>query len=256
MISAQRAMWRVVALVALVCCWGLASSLVGAESLPGPGATLSAGIDLSSAASFWAAVRQTLESTVLGLAVAAAIAVPLGLFIGSHRFATDSSRVSIDFLASIPPVSFLPLALLLFGPGLPMKLVLIGYGASWPLLVRTIAALRDVDPLQHDVADGFGLSRRVRWGRLYLPAALPGILIGLRVSLTISLLLSVVGEYVGGAAGIGAELTRMQVAGRADDALALAIVTAVLGVVLNLGMTAVERLSIGWHPSVRLSRAA
>jgi ABC-type nitrate/sulfonate/bicarbonate transport system permease component len=256
MIGAERAIWRVVAALALICCWAAAGRLVGEQSLPGPGATLSAGIEESSTGPFWAAVGQTLESTLLGLVIAAAIAVPLGLFIGSHRFATDSSRVSIDFLASIPPVSFLPLALLLFGPGLPMKLVLIGYGASWPLLVRTIAALRDVDPLQHDVADAFGLVRRVRWGRLYLPAALPGILIGLRVSLTISLLLSVVGEYIGGAAGIGAELTRMQVAGRADDAMALAIVTAVLGVVLNLGMTAVERITIAWHPSVRLTRAA
>jgi ABC-type nitrate/sulfonate/bicarbonate transport system permease component len=248
-------LWRFGAALVLAACWYATSRLIGPESLPGPGTTLTAAADVVSTAAFWTALGETLSSTLAGLVIAAAIAVPLGLFIGANRFATDSSRMSLDFLASIPPVSFLPLALLLFGPTLPMKLMLIGYGACWPLLVRTVAALRDVEPLQHDVCDAFGLGTWVRWTRVYLPATSPGIVVGLRVSLTIALLLSIVAEYIGGAGGLGAELAAMQVAGRADDVLALAAFTALLGVVLNFAMGRLERVAIGWHPSVRLAGA-
>ena len=249
------ALWRLGAALVLAASWYATSELIGPESLPGPGTTVTAASGLISRATLWTAAGETLTSTLLGLLIAAAVAIPLGLFIGANRFATDSSRMSLDFLASIPPVSFLPLALLLFGPTLPMKLMLIGYGACWPLLVRTVAALRDVEPQQHDVCDAFGLGQWVRWARVYLPATAPGIVVGLRVSSTIALLLSIVAEYIGGASGLGAELARIQVAGRADDVLALAVFAALLGVVLNVAINAVERLAIGWHPSVRLVEA-
>jgi ABC-type nitrate/sulfonate/bicarbonate transport system permease component len=249
-------LWRLGAALVLVVCWYATSRLIGPESLPGPGTTVTAAAGLVSTAAFWTAVGGTLMSTLLGLSLAAAVAIPLGLCVGASRFATDSSRISLDFLASIPPVSFLPLALLLFGPTLPMKLMLIGYGACWPLLVRTAAALRDVEPLQHDVCDAFGLGRRVRWTRVYLPATAPGILVGLRVASTLALLLSIVSEYIGGASGLGNELARMQVAGRAGDVLALTVFAALLGVALSVAMNAVERVAIGWLPSVRVGEAA
>jgi ABC-type nitrate/sulfonate/bicarbonate transport system permease component len=200
---------------------------------------------------FWTALGQTLLSTVLGLVIAAAIAIPVGLVIAASKFATDSTRLTLDFLSSIPPVSFLPLALLLFGPELPMKLLLIAYGTCWPLLLRTIDSLRDVDAVQRDVADAFDIPRSTRWRRIYVPAALPGMLVGFRVALTISLLLSVVAEYIGGADGLGAQLWNMQSAGLPAEVQAYAVVAAVLGVLLNVGMRAIERSAISWHPSVR-----
>jgi ABC-type nitrate/sulfonate/bicarbonate transport system permease component len=249
-------LWRLGAALVLVAGWYATSRLVGPESLPGPGTTASAAVDMAPTAALWSAAGETLTSTLLGLVIAAVVAIPLGLFVGANRFATDSSRMSLDFLASIPPVCLLPLALLLFGPTLPMKLMLIGYGACWPLLVRAAAAVRDVEPQQRDVCDAFGLGRRVRWTRVYLPATVPGILVGLRVATTLALLLSIVSEYIGGASGLGTELARMQVAGRADDVLALSIFAALLGVALNVAMNAVERGAIGWHPSVRVRETA
>lgn len=250
-LSAGRRFWRVVAAVGLVACWELASILVGPGSLPGPWATAGALGKLLAKAELWTAVGLTTQSTLLGLIMAVVIAVPVGLFVASSRFVTSSTRISIDFLGSIPPISFLPVALLLFGSTMPMKLVVIVYGACWPLLVRAADALRDVHSVQHDVVEAFKLSFSVRWLRVFLPAALPGILVGIRVSLTIALLLSVGTEYVGGAPGVGGELLRAQVDGRAADVQAYAVTAAVMGLVLNLGMRAAERLLISWHPSVR-----
>ncbi|SDU79080.1 ABC transporter permease [Jiangella alkaliphila] len=240
---------RLLAVAALLAAWAAASALVAGIATPWD--TIAALAELATGTVLWGALAQTLWSTLLGLAIASAIAIPLGLLIGVSRFAFASSRILLDFLSAIPAVCFLPLGLLLFGPTLPMKLLLIGYGACWPLLNRTTDAVRDVDPLQRDVLDGFDVPRRVRWWRVYLPGSLPGILVGVRVALTIALLLSIASEYVGGAAGLGGELISAQQAGRVDDVMALAIATALLGVALNLAMRYAERALIGWHPSVR-----
>jgi ABC-type nitrate/sulfonate/bicarbonate transport system permease component len=242
---------RLIAAAALLLAWELISRVVGEESLAGPWGTLASLGQWVIRPEFWVSIGQTLTSTLLGLFIAAAIAIPIGLAIGMSRLAIASTRITLDFLGSIPPICFLPLGLLLFGPSLPMKLLLIGYGACWPLLIRTVDALRDIHPVQHDVSDAFALRGWVRWTHVYLPGALPGIMVGLRISLTIALLLSVGAEYVGGAAGIGAQLTAAQQAGRPEDAQVFAVVAAALGLGLALGMRGIERAVIGWHPSVR-----
>lgn len=74
--------------------------------------------------------------------------------------------------------------------------------------------------------------------------------------MTFALLLLVTSEYIGGAAGIGRELAAAQRDGRADDTMALAVLAGAVGVCLNLGMNAVSRLVIPWHPSVREAGSA
>jgi ABC-type nitrate/sulfonate/bicarbonate transport system permease component len=244
-----RALRRALAVAALLAVWALMSAVVAGIASPWQTALSLAA--LVGGTVLWSAVAQTLLSTSLGLAIAAAIAIPVGMLIGVNRFAFASSRFLLDFVSAIPAVCFLPLGLLMFGPTLPMKLLLISYGACWPLLNRTSDAIREVDSLQHDVLDAFGVGTRYRWLRVYLPASLPGILVGLRVAVSISLLLSIASEYVGGASGLGGELITAQQDGRVDDVQALAVATAFVGVALNLAMRSAERLLISWHPSVR-----
>jgi ABC-type nitrate/sulfonate/bicarbonate transport system permease component len=240
---------RLIAVAALLAIWALASAAI--PGIVSPWQTALSFASLVQGTVLWSALAQTLLSTSVGLALAVAVAIPLGMLIGLSSFAYASSRFLLDFVSAIPAVCFLPLGLLMFGPTLPMKLLLISYGACWPLLNRTTDAIREVDPLQHDVLDGFGIGRRFRWLKVYLPAGLPGILVGIRIALTLSLLLSIASEYVGGAAGLGGELISAQQAGRVDDVQALAIATAFVGVALNLAMRTVERALISWHPSVR-----
>lgn len=244
-----RVLRRLLAVAALLAIWALASAAV--PGIASPWQTAVSLAELVRGTVLWSALAQTLLSTSVGLGIAVVIAIPLGMLIGVNRFAAASSRFVLDFVSAIPAVCFLPLGLLMFGPTLPMKLLLISYGACWPLLNRTSDAIREVDALQHDVLDAFGVRTRFRWLRVYLPASLPGILVGIRVAVTLALLLSIASEYVGGAAGLGGELISAQQAGRVDDVQALAMATAFVGVLLNLVMRSAERALIGWHPSVR-----
>ena len=238
--AASRVVRRIVALAVMLLLWQLASLAVGNDTLPGLPSMGQAIGNIAITGTFWLAVWDTVASTLLGLGLAIVLAVPLGIAIGSSRLATGSSQFLIDLLRTIPPVTLIPLALLLYGPTLPMKLLLIVYGAFWPLLVHSIYAIRDLDAVQRDVATVFRFRPRVRWLRVVLPAATPSILVGVRISATIALLLSVAAE---------------QVAGQNNAAYVYVVAAALLGVLLNACTRRGERRLIAWHPSVRLAQA-
>lgn len=245
---------RVLGLVACLLVWVAVSRAYGQDVVPGPADTVRAIIDQGSTQEFWAALRGTAVSTLLGVVLTAIVMVPLGIGIGVNRFARRSTRATIDFFSAVPPVCFLPLVLLLFGPTLNMKLILIAYGAGLPLLVRTIYATRDVDPVLLDVCDTFRIGTLLKWRMVLVPSALPGVLVGIRVSLTLALLLSLSCEYIGGVPGVGTQLYRAQLSARNDDAFAYAVIAGLIGVLLNVAMNWLSRAAIGWHPSVRTGR--
>jgi ABC-type nitrate/sulfonate/bicarbonate transport system permease component len=242
---------RLIALAVVAVLWQISASALGPDTLPGVWPCLSAFGNALATGTFWAAAGNTALSTLLGLAIAVVVAVPLGAVIGSFDVVDRSTRVLVDVLRTIPPITLLPLVLLLYGPTLQMSLVLVVYGAFWPMLLHSIYAIRDIEPVQRDVAAAFGLPTGVRWKTLVLPSVLPLVLVGVRVSATIALLMSVAAELVGTAPGVGAEITAAQVAGQTDVAYVYVICAALLGIGINSLMRLVERKVIAWHPSIR-----
>jgi ABC-type nitrate/sulfonate/bicarbonate transport system permease component len=122
------------------------------------------------------------------------------------------------------------------------------------MLVHCIYAVRDVEPLQRDVAAVFRLPRLTRWRLLILPSILPLTIVGVRLSATIALLLSVAAELIGTAPGIGAQISAAQLTGDIERTYAYVICAGLLGVLLNALMRLLERYVISWHPSVRRAR--
>jgi ABC-type nitrate/sulfonate/bicarbonate transport system permease component len=200
---------------------------------------------------FWAALGRTLESTVLGFAIGVAIALPLGIVLGLSDVAFRSTRFVVEFLKPIPVVAILPLVLLIYGTTLQMKLVLIAFGTVWPLLIQVLYGVRAVDPVVSDTARSFRMGRRRRVGLVVLPSAAPYIATGLRVGAVSALILSIVTELVGGAAGLGFEISRAELAADYPKLYALVLVSGLLGLALNALMEWPERRVLHWHPSQR-----
>ncbi len=247
----HRIVWRTVAVVATFALWQFSSAVLGDRVVPAPAQVFRALASLVTTAEFWTALLTTVTSTLLGLLIAVALGVPLGLVVGSSRFLTASTRLSADFLRTIPPVTLIPLALLLYGPSIAMQVVLIVFGSVWPLFLHAIYAVREVDPIMRDVSAVFRMSTWSRWVNITLPSSAPFLLTGLRVASTIALLLAVAAELIGNAPGIGLEIALTQMGAQVATAYAYVVVAALLGVVLNLVLAAAQRCLLFWHPSVR-----
>ena len=177
--------------------------------------------------------------------------VPVGLLVGSSRWAYRALRVPIEFLRPIPSVALIPLAVLIYGTGLESKVFLAAFASFWPLLIQTIYGVQDVDPVATDTARSFGLGRLARLYRVTVPSAVPYIATGIRISSAVALILAVTAELVIGSDGLGQAINLARSGGNIDLMYALIIATGLLGWVLNIGATAIERRVLHWHPSQR-----
>jgi ABC-type nitrate/sulfonate/bicarbonate transport system permease component len=227
------------------------SALAAAAEVPGALETLQRLAALTVEAVFWSDVANTVVSWGLGLALSLVVAVPLGLWIGSFRRATDSTRFLIDFMRTIPPVAVIPLALLILGPTREMEVLLVVLGAGWPLVVQAIYAVRQMDPVLEQVACSYRLSAWHRARYLYGPSALPIVWTGVRIASVISLLVCVAAEMIGGAPGLGQALNRSLLANQNASVFAYVVVAGALGVVINAFLIAVGSRILQWHPSIR-----
>jgi NitT/TauT family transport system permease protein len=198
-------------------------------------------------------VAATLVAWALGLVLALAVAVPIGIMLGSSWRSYLASTAAIEFLRPIPSVALIPLAILLLGRGLDMRVVLIAYAAVWPILFNTIYGVREVDPLARDTGRVFGLGRAAVLWRIALPAASPFIATGVRVSAAVALILAISVELLaGGGQGLGVWMLANSQTGVPRELLYAGIVVAgLLGLALNALLATGERRLFGWHPRVR-----
>jgi ABC-type nitrate/sulfonate/bicarbonate transport system permease component len=201
--------------------------------------------------SFWRAVLQTLEGWALGLGIAAVIAIPLGMLIGSNMLVYRGLRPIIEFLRPIPSVALIPLAILIYGTGMQSKVFLAAFASTWPLLIQAIYGVRDLDPVQRETARSFRIPLRDRLLRVSLPGAIPYIATGLRISSATALVLVVTAELVIGAPGLGRSINTARAGGVPDLMYALTIATGLLGWALNVVLAWVEARALHWHPSHR-----
>lgn len=205
---------------------------------------------------FWEAVGSTVQGWALGLGIAAALAIPLGIMIGTSQMLWHATRVLVEFLRPVPSVALIPLAILIYGTGMETKVFLAAFAAFWQLLVQVLYGVQDVDPVATDTARSFGFSRAQRLFRVTLPSATPYIATGLRIASAVSLILVVTAELVIGAAGLGQEINLARSGGNVELMYALILATGVVGLLLNTIFVRAERYFLRWHPSQRTAREA
>src|SRR4051812_48658486 len=207
---------------------------------------------LLTTSSFWKALGYTARGWALGLGVAAALAIPLGIALGRSDFASSAVRVPVEFLRPIPSAALIPLLFLTLGTNLKSEVFLAAFGAFWPLLVQTMYGVRDVDPLALDTGRSFGIGPFERLVRITLPSAVPYIATGVRIASTVALILAFTAELFMGIPGLGQKVNVAQAFGLDDQLYAYALATGFLGVAIHLVSSAIERRGLRWHPSQRL----
>jgi ABC-type nitrate/sulfonate/bicarbonate transport system permease component len=225
--------------------------VLNSRDFPPISQTLSTLADQVVGSDLWSAVGNTLSGWALGLGIAAALAIPLGIVIGSSRLVYRSLRFVIEFLRPVPSVALIPLAILIYGSGLESKVFLAAFASFWALLVQVLYGVQDVDPVATDTARSFGFSRPQRLFRVTLPSALPYIATGLRIASAVSLILAVTAELVIGSAGLGRSINVARSGGDVKQMYALIIMTGVLGLVLNTVLVQAEKRVLHWHSAYR-----
>ncbi len=131
----------------------------------------------------WINAGYTMGRVAFGMAVAFAIAVPLGLLMARSRFAERFFLPLVSVLLPIPSLAWVPLFTLWFGIGDTATIAVVVYAASFPLIYNVWAGVRAVNPLWVRAAKVMGAGQWALFRNVMWPGALPYIITGARLAL-------------------------------------------------------------------------
>jgi ABC-type nitrate/sulfonate/bicarbonate transport system permease component len=194
-----------------------------------------------------AQLMPSLRRILLGLGIACAIGIPLGLLMGVNRLAYRLLEPITELVRPIPSAAYIPVAILFLGLGDQMKLFVITLAAVFPILLNTYSGVQAIDPVLVDTGRTFGVARLAILRKIVFPASLPSILTGVRISLGIALIVSVVAEMISGNNGLGYFIIDKQRSFRVPDVFAGIVMLGVLGYSMNLIFLQLERHVLRWR---------
>jgi NitT/TauT family transport system permease protein/taurine transport system permease protein len=139
----------------------------------------------------------------LGFLVAVMTGVPLGLTMGLSRRFEAFINPAFLLVRPIPPLAWIPLAIVWLGLGDSAKILVIWFAAFVPAVINSIAGVRNVNPVLIEAARVHGGSRREILTDVLLPGAMPMIFTGMRLSLQAAWTTLVAAELVGAFFGLG-----------------------------------------------------
>jgi len=225
----------VAVLLAAACLWEVfvRADVANIQFLPAPSEIAVAARQAVMDGELLGRIVHTVGVTLLGWGAASIVGFGLGLVLGLSNTAYRYSMTSFEVTRAIPPITFVPAALLIFGFSLRMELVLVIFGGVWPVLVNTIGGVHSVPSELRDVSTMLRLNRWETVRKIVMPAALPEVVVGLRLALSLCLVLAIVAEIVGNPEGIGNGLIRARQALQPALMFVYVIVAGLLGVVLN-----------------------
>jgi ABC-type nitrate/sulfonate/bicarbonate transport system permease component len=257
--AVSRPLWRRPAALGLLGLAGFAALLeiaprvgaVPAEYAPPTSKIVTTLVRLVQRADFWVALRDTLETWAIGLAIAVAAAVAIGVLLGTIPLLGEFTATTVEFLRPIPSVALIPLVVVLYGPTIRSAVVLVVYAAFWQVLVQVLHGVADVDPVARDTARVYRLNLWARLRYLVWPTALPYVVTGVRLAASVALILAITGELVVGSPGLGQQIEVARQSNAVVNVYALVVVTGLLGVLANVATRTVERRVLAWHAAIR-----
>lgn len=240
--------------VLLLVGWELASRQEWISPLffPPPSAILSALVGMIRDGRLSSDLAVTLGRMVLGLGWGGGVGLVLGLVLGTSARLRALLDPFIAGIHPIPKLSLLPLVMLIFGVGLFSKVLLVAISTFFPMVLNTMAGVRQIDSSYFEVAEIFGASRRRVFQRVVLPGALPLILVGARLAVTRSLGASIAIELITAEDGLGSMLFFAWETFRTENLYATLVVIAALGIGSRLVIGWASRILVPWREPERL----
>jgi sulfonate transport system permease protein len=245
-----RGVERLLGVVAFFAIWQIASSAgwLSPKVLAGPNTVLTVGWDMARDGSLGDALWASLKRVIWGMALGIPIGALLALAAGLTRVGDDLVDANVQMLRFVPIIGLQPLLILWLGIGETAKISLIVLGVAFPVYVNTYAAIKSLNPGFLELSSTVGLSRTKLITKIVLPGALPGFMVGLRMATGVAWLLLVFAEQINAHSGLGYLMIRAQTFFQTDVIVVCLIVYAVLGLISDGIVRALERRLLRWQP--------
>src|SRR2546428_12138756 len=199
----------------------------------------------------------TLYRILLGLALAAAIGVPIGMLMGRFGWAERFVLPLVSVLSPIPSLAWVPIFILWFGLGDAASIALVLYAATFPIVLNTWTGVRSVNRVWIRSAETMGAGARDLFQKVVLPGSLPFVIAGLRQAFARSWIAVVGGEMIAATSwGLGWVIFDSKEFLNTDVMIATLVAIGVLGLVFErVVFQSLERRTVGRWGMVRMAGA-
>lgn len=189
----------------------------------------------------------TVRRTLLAFIIAVAVAVPLGIVLGSSPRVYRSVEFVIDFFRSTPASALFPLFLVILGVGEGTKIAVAAFGASLLILFNTAYGVMNARKTRQAAARVMGASKARVMLDVTLLESLPQTFVGMRAGVSFALVIVIVAEmFIGSTDGLGQRVINAQSVFNMPEMYATIFAAGVLGYGLNLLFIVIERKFVHW----------
>lgn len=152
---------------------------------------------------FWQSMA-SLQRVLIGYSLAAVVGISVGILVGLNSFANKALDPLFQFLRTVPPLAWVPIALAALQQNQPAALFVIFVTAVWPILINTAVGVQQIPQDYINVRKVLQLSKKKFFFKILIPSALPYIFTGLRIAIGLAWLAIIAAEIVmSGIVGIG-----------------------------------------------------
>jgi NitT/TauT family transport system permease protein len=201
----------------------------------------------------WADLRQTIiKGALTGYIIGMAAAFGVAIIADRSEFLTKGILPVGAFMAALPIVGTAPIFVKWLGSDWQSKAAVVSVMVFFPILVNTVAGLKDSTAIQRDLMRTYGAGYWSTLFKLRIMVAMPFIFNGLKIATTLALIGAIVAEFFGSPTlGMGFRISTSVGRLAMDMVWAEIIVAAVVGTAFYGGMAFIEKRVTFWHPSQR-----
>ena len=229
---------------ALLCCvwWFVTEAgLVKPIFLPTPASVIGKLVQLARDGTLATDLSISLYRIMAGFLIASALAIPVGVVLGTFKFWEAAVEPLVDFVRYMPVVAFVPLSILWTGTGDAQKFLIIFIGTFFQQVLMVMDNVKRVPAEFIGLGRTLGLPDRKILTRIVVPCALPGIWDTLRISLGWAWTWLVLAELVAATSGLGYRITVSQRYFKTDTIIGYILLLGLLGLITDQSMKACER---------------
>ncbi len=186
---------------------------------------------------------------IIGYGLACLMSIPLGLLMGwSERFHSLISTI-VDVVRPIPPLAWIPIAILWFGIGIKSAAFIIFLGAFPPILLSTISGVRSINPRLIEAARMLHAREKDIFFKVLLPGSIPSIFTGMRIGIGIAWMTLVAAEFTGvkEGYGLGYMIMTSRDLQKPNEIIAGMLVIGLIGLIIDKGIRGAERKIVKWN---------
>jgi NitT/TauT family transport system permease protein len=219
--------------------------------LPGPSDVAQAFVKLFESDEIWIDMATSGQEMGIGYGMAIVVGLLLGLGMGWYTRFQYAMDPFVNFFYSTPRIVLIPLFIIWFGIDMPSKIAVIFLGALFPIIINTMAGVRNTEGALLRVARSFGASDALIFRRVVLPGSVPFILTGFRLGIGHALTGVVVAELIAARHGVGQLIAIAGQTFQTPKMLAGVIIIAGTGMLLTTILQRVENRFQAWRPQIR-----